>query len=77
MVTVTVARETGNSVEFGYGVYMNAYVTFDDFPDDIPVLYASECVPFGNNSEENLEAAAVRVREAAIAKAKRDYQDGI
>ena len=73
MITVTVAQETGNSEEQGGGVYMNAYVTWDDFEDDIPVLYASECVPFGSVSEKSLKAAARRVHRTATARAKKDY----
>lgn len=73
MITVTVKREKDNGKEFGYGVYMNAYVEFDDLPDDIPVLYASECVPFGKNTEKALKAAESRVRKAAERRAKKEY----
>ena len=74
MITVTIKRESDNRSEYGYGVYVNAYVSWDDLPgDDVPLLYASECVPFGQNTEENLKAAERRVKRNATAKAKREY----
>lgn len=73
MIKVTVKRENNNGREFGYGVYVNAYITWDDIPDDIPALYASECIPFGQNTEKNLKAAERRVKRNATRKAKREY----
>ena len=73
MITVTVKHENDNGKEFGYGVYVNAYAVWDDDIDSIPVLYASECVPFGKNTEKALAAAGRRVRKAAHARAKREY----
>lgn len=73
MITVTVRREDNNGREFGYGVYVNAYVTWDDIPNDSPMLYASECVPFGKNDEKNLKAAEKRVKAKAQRIAKKEY----
>jgi len=73
MITVTVKHEDDNGKEFGYGVYVNAYVSWDDIPGDIPTLYASECVPFGQNTDANLKKAERRVRRNAERKAKREY----
>lgn len=73
MITVTVKHETSNSNKQGYGIYVNAYVTFDNLPDDVPVLYASECVPFGGNTPEALEAAERRVCAAAVRNAKKEF----
>ena len=73
MSTVTIEHENDNRKEFGYGVYVNGYVVDDEFPDDPPALYASECVPFGRNTAENLKAAERRVRHNALAAYKRDY----
>jgi len=68
-----VKHENGNGSEQGYGVYVNACVTWDDLPNDAPVLYASECVPFGGNTPEALKAAEKRVRARAHYNAKREY----
>jgi hypothetical protein len=73
MFTVEIRHENGDGKEFGYGVYVNAYVSFDEFEDDIPLLYASECVPFGQNDEQHLKAAERRVRRNAERKVKREY----
>ena len=73
MITVTVKHENNNGKEFGYGVYVNAYVVWDDDIDSIPVLYASECVPFGQNTEKALKAAEKRVRRNAERRAKKEY----
>ena len=73
MITVTVKQENNNGSEFGYGIYVNAYVAWDDIPGDIPTLYASECVPFGKNTDEGLKAAEQRVRQSAEQKAKREF----
>jgi len=73
MITITIKHENDNRKEFGYGVYVNAYVTWDDVPFDIPMLYASECVPFGKNTPTNLKAAERRVRREARRIAKREY----
>jgi len=73
MITVTVKHEKDNGRESGYGVYVNAYVSFDDLLGDIPTLYASECVPFGKNTEKNLKAAEHRVRRNATRRAKKEY----
>jgi len=73
MYTITVKHESDNRKEFGYGVYVNAYVSWDEFEGDVPLLYASECVPFGQNDDAHLKAAERRVRRNAAAKAKREY----
>ena len=73
MITVTVKHESDNGQESGYGVYVNAYVSWDDFEGDVPLLYSSECVPFGQNTPKNLKAAERRVRRNAQRKAKREY----
>lgn len=74
MITVTVKHETSNSDEQGYGIYVNAYVTWDDDIDSIPVLYASECVPFGKrNAPDALKAAGYRVKAIATTRAKLEF----
>jgi len=73
MITVTVRRENDNGKEFGYGIYVNAYVVWDDDIDSIPTLYASECVPHGQTTEKNLKAAERRVRKTAERRAKKEY----
>ena len=74
MITVTVKHENGNGKESGYGVYVNAYVAWDDLDGDIPLVYASECVPFGENTEAALKKAEARVRRNANRKAKAEYE---
>ena len=75
MIRVTVKRENSNGREFGYGVYVNAYVAWEDFdsPEDAGMLYASECVPFGQNDEKHLKAAEKRVRAKARRIAKKEF----
>ena len=73
MFTVTIQYEDENSTERGYGIYVNAYVTWDDIDDDIPVIYASECVSFFANTPENIKAAAKRVRSRAHYAAKKEW----
>lgn len=70
MSIVTIKHEPDNRREFGYGIYVNGYVTDDDWGE---FLYASECVPFGQNTAANLKAAERRVRRKALAAYKRDY----
>ena len=73
MITVTVKHEQTNGKEFGYGVYVNAYVSWDDLPDNTPLLYASECVPFGKNTPKVIKAAEKRMRAKATYIAKKEY----
>ena len=73
MITVTIRHENGNGIEFGYGVYVNAYVTWDDIPGDLPTLYASECVPFGQNTPQNIRAAERKAKRNAKRNARREY----
>lgn len=73
MITIAVKHEDSNGQEFGYGVYVNAYVTWDDFVEDIPILYASECVPFGKASDKELKKAEKRVKAKAHRIAKKEY----
>lgn len=73
MIEITIKHEDNNSSEYGYGVYVNAYVTWDDIDNDIPIIYASECVSFGQNTPENLKAAEKRVRARAHYAAKKEF----
>ena len=73
MITVRTEQQNGNGKEFGYGVYVNAFVTWDDDQDEMPNVYASECVPFGKNTSENIAAAEKRVRRNATRRAKREW----
>lgn len=75
MITIEIKHENDNRTEYGYGIYVNAYVTWDDIEDDLGALYASECVPFGKNSPENLAAAEKRVREKARRIAKKEWMN--
>jgi hypothetical protein len=75
MITIEVKHENDNGTEFGYGVYVNAYVTWDDITGDIGSLYASECVPFGQNTPEKLDVAEKRVRAKARRIAKREWMN--
>ena len=72
MFTITIKRENNNGQEFGYGVYVNAYVTLDEFENDVPKLYASEYVPFAHSTKRSLAAAGRRVRRNAEARIKRE-----
>ena len=63
MIKVRIEHENDNRREFGYGVYVNGYVTDTEY-DVEPGLYASECVPFGS-SDERLKRAERRVRQNA------------
>ena len=73
MITITVKHEDNNGKESGYGVYVNAYVTWDDVDGGIPVLYASECVPFGYNTPNSIKSSEKRVRAKAHRIAKKEY----
>lgn len=63
MITVEIRHEKQNGREYGYGIYVNGYVT-DTKWENGPWLYASECVPF-HASPENIRAAEKRVRQNA------------
>ena len=70
MVRVTMKHEKDNRQEFGYGLYVNGYVTDTDFdPNEVLGLYASECVPF-NADSDRIKRAERRVRT----NARRAYQ---
>jgi len=73
MIKITIRHENQGQNEFGYGVYVNAYVAWDDIPNDKPLLYASECVPHGQATPDRLKAAEKRVRENARYKAKKEW----
>jgi hypothetical protein len=73
MITIEVKHENDNGREWGYGIYVNAYVKWDDDPGALPVRYASECVPFGRNTPANLRAAERRVRRQANDIARKEY----
>ncbi len=77
MFKIMIKHENDNGSEFGYGVYVNAYIKFNDedklHENDIGVIYASECVPFGQNTSDNLKAAEKRVREQARYQAKKEW----
>lgn len=73
MYTVEIKHENGNGQEFGYGVYVNAYLTWQDVCNDTPKLYASECVPFG---QEGINEAEARVLHQADVRAKQEYMGG-
>ena len=61
-IKVEIQHEKQNGREFGYGIYVNGYVT-DKFGIG-PWMYASECVPF-KASPEQIKAAEKRVRQNA------------
>lgn len=67
---VTVRQENNNGREYGYGVYVNAYVT-DKWGNE--TRYASECVPFGRNTPENIACAERRVKANARAAFKKEF----
>lgn len=73
MINVTIKQENGDGKNFGGGVYVNAYIVWQDDAGDNPTLYASECVPFGQNTDKNIQAAEKRVKAKAIRKAKKEY----
>jgi len=65
MIKVRIEHENDNRTEYGYGVYVNGYVTDSQFdPPFEPGLYASECVPF-NADDERIKRAERRVRQNA------------
>ena len=72
MILIDVRTERHNDREFGYGLYVNGYVTDSDFDsldsglDGEMGLYASECVPFGQASNGAMKAAGKRVRRTAL-----------
>lgn len=76
MYKIEIRHEDNNGREYGYGIYVNAYVTWDD-TGGIPVRYASECVPRDNINAETLKAAEKRVRAKAHRAAKKEYRDEI
>ena len=65
-----IKHESDNGKEYGYGVYVNAYIT-DEWDNEM--LYASECVAFGRNTPEAIKKAECRVRQNARRAYKRDY----
>ena len=73
MIKVRIEHENDNRKEFGYGIYVNGYIEDDEFEDAPAGLYASECVPFGQNTPENLKAAERRVRRTAMRRYKKDW----
>ena len=68
MIKVRIEHENDNRQEFGYGVYVNGYVTDTEY-EFAPGLYASECVPF-NSPPDRIKRAEHRVRQ----NARRAYQ---
>lgn len=65
-IKVEIRHEKQNTREYGYGIYINGYVTNTRLDFDIPgpTLEASECVPF-SASPEQIKAAERRVRQNA------------
>ncbi len=57
MIKVDIKHENDNREEFGYGVYVNGYIIDEDWDLVPPALYAGECIPFGQNTPENIKAA--------------------
>ena len=71
---VIIRHEGDNRKEYGYGVYVNGYIEDEYFGEDGSMgLWASECVPFGQNSEANLKAAEKRVRRKALRAYRKQY----
>jgi len=68
MIRVRIAIENQNRREYGYGQYVNGYVTDDHIFEFEAGLFASECVPF-DASEDMIKQATRRVR----ANARRAY----
>ena len=80
MFKIKVEQENHAWNESGYGVYVNAYVIWEDDPWDGPpsnvdTLYASECVSFDKNTPEELRMAGKRVRAKARRRARKEYVD--
>jgi len=74
MITVEIKHEDNNGREFGYGIYVNGYIWDDEFDSPMPVgMYASECVPFGQNTSENIKKAERRVKRAAMRRYKQEF----
>jgi len=70
MMQITIKQESGNFHERGYGVYINAYIT-DEWDNELQ--YATECVPFGKNTPEELKRVTRNVRRRARRAYRRDY----
>lgn len=71
--------EKDNRREFGYGLYINAYIVDTSFAemgvDDGQMgLYASECVPF-NATNKQIAQARRRVRQNARNRYRKEPED--
>jgi len=67
---ITIKHEDRNGSEYGYGLYINAYITNEW---DNTALYASDCLP-PNSSDESVKKTERRVRQNARRAYKRDQE---
>jgi hypothetical protein len=72
MAQITIKHENQNGSEYGYGLYINAYITSGPYADK-QVVWASECVK-KDSSESDIKKAEKRVRSRARYAYKKELE---